>query len=84
MRVSCFDVESRMSVVMQEKVKGFHGNAMFYNGVGWVDKPNVSDGGLWICWVCNPTYPLTAFVYIDDCAAAFILTFTQADAYGAK
>ena len=29
------------------------------NGVGWVDKPNVSDG-LWIGWVCNPTYPLIA------------------------
>ena len=28
-----------------------------YNSVGWVDKPNVSDG-LWICWVYNPTYPL--------------------------
>ena len=32
----------------------------FCNGVGWVDKPNVSDG-LWICWVCNPTYPLKSF-----------------------
>ena len=30
---------------------------IFCNGVGWVAKPNVSDG-LWICWVYNPTYPL--------------------------
>ena len=35
--------------------KKWHGTP-FYNGVGWVDKPNVSDG-LWICWVYNPTYP---------------------------
>ena len=35
--------------------KKWHGTP-FYNGVGWVDKPNVSDG-LWICWVDNPTYP---------------------------
>ena len=33
---------------------------MLYNGVGWVDKPNVSDG-LWACWVFNPTYPLCHF-----------------------
>ena len=33
---------------------------MLYNGVGWVDKPNVSDG-LWACWVFNPTYPLCRF-----------------------
>ena len=33
---------------------------MHYNGVGWVDKPNVSDG-LWACWVFNPTYPLCHF-----------------------
>ena len=33
-----------------------HGT-LVYNGVGWVDKPNVSDG-LWIGWVGNPTYPL--------------------------
>ena len=29
---------------------------MLYNGVGWVDKPNVSDA-LQICWVYNPTSP---------------------------
>ena len=29
---------------------------MHYNGVAWVDKPNVPNG-LWICWVHNPTYP---------------------------
>ena len=33
---------------------------MHYNGVGWVDKPNVSDG-LSACWVFNPTYPLCHF-----------------------
>ena len=33
---------------------------MLYNGVGWVDKPKVSDG-LWACWVFNPTYPLRHF-----------------------
>ena len=33
---------------------------MRYNEVGWVDKPNVSDG-LWACWVFNPTYPLCHF-----------------------
>ena len=35
---------------------------MLYNGVGWVDKPNVSDG-LWACWAFNPTYPLCHFFY---------------------
>ena len=35
---------------------------MLYNGVGWVDKPNVSDG-LGACWVFNPTYPLRHFFY---------------------
>ena len=34
---------------------------MHYNGVGWVDKPNVSDG-LWACWVFNPTSPLCHFL----------------------
>ena len=33
---------------------------MHYHGVGWIDKPNVSDG-LWACWVFNPTYPLCHF-----------------------
>ena len=33
---------------------------MHYNGVGWVDKPKVSDG-LRACWVFNPTYPLCHF-----------------------
>ena len=28
--------------------------------VGWVAKPNVSDG-LWACWVFNPSYPLCHF-----------------------
>jgi hypothetical protein len=37
---------------------GFMGS----NSVGWVDKPKVSDG-LWICWVCNPTYPTHHFFY---------------------
>ena len=38
--------------------KKWHGTP-FYNGVGWVDKPNVSDG-LWICWVDNqPTRRIT-------------------------
>ena len=35
----------------------------FCNDVGWVDKPNVSDG-LWICWAYNPTYlPYHFFVH---------------------
>ena len=33
---------------------------MHYNGVGWVDKPKVSDG-LRACWVFNPSYPLCHF-----------------------
>ena len=33
---------------------------LLYNGVAWVDKPNVSDG-LWACWVFNPSYPLCHF-----------------------
>ena len=41
---------------MQEKVT----RTAFWNSVGSVDKPNVSDG-LWICWVFNPIYPLYHF-----------------------
>ena len=42
---------------------------MLYNGVGWVDKPNVSDG-LWACWVFNPTYPLCHFFMHSTILAA--------------
>jgi hypothetical protein len=41
-----------------------------HNEVGWVVKPNVSDG-LWACWVFNPSYPLCHFflhftIYLAD------------------
>ena len=53
---------------------------MLYNGVGWVDKPNVSDG-LWACWIFNPTYPLCHFfmhstIFYSDIQAE---TFTKPD-----
>ena len=43
---------------MQEKV--IQNYALYC--VGWVDKPNISDG-LWICWVGNPTYPLVSDIF---------------------
>ena len=42
---------------------------LLYNGVAWVDKPNVSDG-LWACWVFNPTYPLCHFFMHSTLLAA--------------
>ena len=44
---------------------------MHYYGVGWVDKPNVSDG-LWACWVFNPTYLLCHWVLNAGLSAAHI------------
>ena len=55
----------------------------FCNGVGWVDKPNVSDG-LWICWVCNPTYlPYHFFMHstigVLSSARRFVILFFRMD-----